>query len=327
MLYYVQNAPEGGKDGPSYPNALRIQGERLTFGRMLASFPQAMKDLGPLHFRFKMTDKDHGFLWQDALSSEQELPVIDGAVHSRVLVLSKTFAERQFARMKLSLKPHIKNTASTPRPREQQQQQRKAQSSSSPSSSSSSSSQQRPPRYTEATAASEPKAPISHSAAPTRGPSPTPAAAPAPQPKVFDRDKLVAAREEEVKSRVAAAQDFKQELDDLKEREGEEFAAARDAHDANLTSWSTQNNEKRNVRNLLTSMQNVLWPGARWKAVGLGDVIEPKKVKLHYRKAMLVVHPDRCSGQSVEVRFIAKRIFEAVNEAYQEFLKKEGIDG
>ena len=47
---------------------------------------------------------------------------------------------------------------------------------------------------------------------------------------------------------------------------------------------------------------------------------------LSYRKAMLVVHPDRCSNSSAEVRFIAKRIFEAINEAYQEFLTKEGLE-
>lgn len=40
---------------------------------------------------------------------------------------------------------------------------------------------------------------------------------------------------------------------------------------------------------------------------------------------MLVVHPDRCSNQTAEVRFIAKRVFEAINEAYQDFLTKEGL--
>jgi DnaJ-domain-containing protein 1 len=69
-----------------------------------------------------------------------------------------------------------------------------------------------------------------------------------------------------------------------------------------------------------------LWEGSSWKAIGLGDVIDPKKVKLNYRKAMLVVHPDRASNQSMEVKFIAKRVFEAINDAYQDFLKKEGLD-
>jgi curved DNA-binding protein CbpA len=49
------------------------------------------------------------------------------------------------------------------------------------------------------------------------------------------------------------------------------------------------------------------------------------QVKLSYRKAMLVVHPDRCATLPPETRFIAKRIFEAINEAYQDFLKKEGL--
>ena len=89
--------------------------------------------------------------------------------------------------------------------------------------------------------------------------------------------------------------------------------------------WATNNNEKKNVRNLLTSMHAVLWPDSGWKPVGLGDVIDSKKVKLFYRKAMLVVHPDRCSALNGETRFIAKRVFEAINEAYQDFLKKEGL--
>jgi len=40
---------------------------------------------------------------------------------------------------------------------------------------------------------------------------------------------------------------------------------------------------------------------------------------------MLVVHPDRLSGEKPEIRFIAKRVFEAVNDAYREFEKLEGV--
>ena len=69
----------------------------------------------------------------------------------------------------------------------------------------------------------------------------------------------------------------------------------------------------------------MLWPDSGWNPISLADVIESKRVKLQYRKAMLVVHPDRCSNRDSEIRFIAKRIFEAINEAYQEFLKKEGL--
>ena len=79
------------------------------------------------------------------------------------------------------------------------------------------------------------------------------------------------------------------------------------------------------VRTLLTSMHTVLWQPNKWKEVGLADVIQGSQVKMKYRKAMLVVHPDRLSGEKPEIRFIAKRVFEAINDAYREFEKLEGV--
>jgi hypothetical protein len=40
---------------------------------------------------------------------------------------------------------------------------------------------------------------------------------------------------------------------------------------------------------------------------------------------MLVVHPDKCSHMDSERKYIAKRLFEAINEAYDEFTKKENV--
>jgi DnaJ-class molecular chaperone len=66
-------------------------------------------------------------------------------------------------------------------------------------------------------------------------------------------------------------------------------------------------------------------PDTKWKAIGLGDVLEGNQVRKAYRKAMLVVHPDHCINADSETKFICKRIFEAINEAYDDFLKKEGL--
>jgi hypothetical protein len=143
----------------------------------------------------------------------------------------------------------------------------------------------------------------------------------------MSREELVTRREAAVEEKVKEALEYKHELDENNKKESEELDTARGKHDKTLTNWSTNNKEKRNVRSLLTTMHTVLWTGKgnNWKTIGLGDVIEPKQVKLQYRKAMLVVHPDRCSALDTETKFIAKRIFEGINEAYQEFLKKESV--
>jgi curved DNA-binding protein CbpA len=47
------------------------------------------------------------------------------------------------------------------------------------------------------------------------------------------------------------------------------------------------------------------------------------QVKIAYRRAMLVVHPDKCADVTPEQKFVAKRVFEAVNEAWATFAAAE----
>ena len=180
-------------------------------------------------------------------------------------------------------------------------------SSNSSSSSSNGQSTQQPSRPTPTKVAVEPSPPI-----------------PPPEP-IMSREELAARREAQVEENVEHALREKQERDQRERVEAIELDDARSKFDKNLTTWQTVNKEKRNVRTLLTTMHTVLWAGNSWKPIGLGDVIEPKQVKLQYRKAMLIVHPDKVSKLSTETQFIAKRVFEGINEAYQEFLKKEEV--
>eukprot|EP00595_Chromulina_sp_UTEXLB2642_P000778 CAMPEP_0196763598 /NCGR_PEP_ID=MMETSP1095-20130614/4411_1 /TAXON_ID=96789 ORGANISM="Chromulina nebulosa, Strain UTEXLB2642" /NCGR_SAMPLE_ID=MMETSP1095 /ASSEMBLY_ACC=CAM_ASM_000446 /LENGTH=258 /DNA_ID=CAMNT_0042117165 /DNA_START=331 /DNA_END=1107 /DNA_ORIENTATION=+ len=143
-------------------------------------------------------------------------------------------------------------------------------------------------------------------------------------PSNLSRSELAARREANIQEKVKEALEFKLELDDKNKKESEELEVAKAKYDKDLHTWTHNFKEKRNIRTLLSTMHTVLWPGNTWKPISLGDLLESKQVKLQYRKAMLIVHPDRCSNQSVEIKFIAKRVFEAINEAYQDFLKKEG---
>ena len=147
-----------------------------------------------------------------------------------------------------------------------------------------------------------------------------------PKPQPLSRAQLAANREYQVQVNVKKALEEKLERDEINKKEDNETEAARLKYDKSLTEWAFDSSKKkRNVRTLISTMQKVLWEDNKWKECGLGDVIDAKQVKLKYRRAMLVVHPDRLAAENAEIRFIAKRIFEAINEGYTEFLKTESV--
>ena len=55
--------------------------------------------------------------------------------------------------------------------------------------------------------------------------------------------------------------------------------------------------DRRNIRALLSTLHTVLWEGeSRWTPVGMADLVTPEQVKKQYRRAVLVVHPDKVSA-------------------------------
>ncbi|TSO98500.1 Cyclin-G-associated kinase [Bagarius yarrelli] len=52
--------------------------------------------------------------------------------------------------------------------------------------------------------------------------------------------------------------------------------------------------KERNIRALLSTLHTVLWEGeTRWKPLNMADLLTPDQVKKFYRKAALIVHPDK----------------------------------
>nr|XP_023688031.1 cyclin-G-associated kinase isoform X1 [Paramormyrops kingsleyae] len=76
--------------------------------------------------------------------------------------------------------------------------------------------------------------------------------------------------------------------------------------------------KERNIRALISTLHTVLWEGeTRWKPVSMADLVTPDQVKKFYRKAVLVVHPDKAAGLPYEL--YAKMIFMELNDAWSEF--------
>jgi len=75
------------------------------------------------------------------------------------------------------------------------------------------------------------------------------------------------------------------------DRADEEKLALMDAIDARITAW--KGGKQDNLRALLGSLDNVLWPEAGWKKINMSELVLPNKVKIQYMKGIAKVHPDK----------------------------------
>ncbi|KAL5021015.1 hypothetical protein ScPMuIL_000170 [Solemya velum] len=81
--------------------------------------------------------------------------------------------------------------------------------------------------------------------------------------------------------------------------------------------------KERNIRALLCSMHTVLWDDEdRWEQCGMHNLVSANQVKKMYRKAVLVVHPDKL--QDSPNLTIARMIFIELNDAWAQF-EEEGM--
>lgn len=115
-------------------------------------------------------------------------------------------------------------------------------------------------------------------------------------------------------------------LNEIREREAakknaeSEEDTVRQSLEPTIKAWSEEHGKKKQLRALIANLHTILWPGAKWKPVNLGDILDDKKLRLAYHKAARVVHPDKIQGMnSAEQRFLAKRIFDALTQAKTEY--------
>uniref|UniRef100_A0A673YHW6 DnaJ heat shock protein family (Hsp40) member C6 n=1 Tax=Salmo trutta TaxID=8032 RepID=A0A673YHW6_SALTR len=144
-----------------------------------------------------------------------------------------------------------------------------------------------------------------------------PNAAGKPQPNMGTKPKVATANFDDLLSGQGFAGAKKKEGPrTIAEMRKEEMAKEMDPEKLKILDWIE--GKERNIRALLSTMHTVLWEGeTRWKPVGMADLVTPEQVKKVYRKAVLVVHPDKATGQPYEQ--YAKMIFMELNDAWSEF--------
>lgn len=103
-------------------------------------------------------------------------------------------------------------------------------------------------------------------------------------PKSFSSSLNPGTESAEAVIRLRKANAAAERLDD------EKFALA-DQVSERLTRWRA--GKEGNLRALLASLETVLWEGAGWRKVGMGELIVPGKVKVVYMRGIAKVHPDK----------------------------------
>lgn len=103
------------------------------------------------------------------------------------------------------------------------------------------------------------------------------------------------------------------------QEEEEEEMQLRQRLDPALKAWSEEYGKKKNIRALLAGLDSVMYEDSGWNKVSMADLLQPSQVRRVHRRANMKVHPDRVGRLSHEKRFIAKRIFDALTQAYSEF--------
>ncbi|GAA5802004.1 hypothetical protein HPULCUR_007464 [Helicostylum pulchrum] len=108
------------------------------------------------------------------------------------------------------------------------------------------------------------------------------------------------------------------EREKMKEAEDAERLRNEDSVNAKIMAWKA--GKDRNLRALLGSLSGILWPGVQWKHVQMSELLEPRKCKVTYMKAIAKVHPDKLpANATVEQRMLASSIFTTLNQAWDSF--------
>ena len=83
-----------------------------------------------------------------------------------------------------------------------------------------------------------------------------------------------------------------------------------------MTRWERAN--RNNMRAAIASVHTVLWEGCGWKPVSLTDLITFDDVKRAWRKAVVIIHPDKVKqkGGTADQAYIASLVFDVLKEAW-----------
>jgi hypothetical protein len=88
---------------------------------------------------------------------------------------------------------------------------------------------------------------------------------------------------------------------DAAEAEDQAKHDLKDTVDAKIIAW--KGGKEQNIRALIASLENVLWPALNWQKVGMHELVTPNQVKIRYTKAIAKLHPDKVR-KDISIHFL-----------------------
>ena len=83
--------------------------------------------------------------------------------------------------------------------------------------------------------------------------------------------------------------------------------------------------QKAELRSLLVNLDRVLWEGVDWPGCSMASILASSDVKLVYRKAIKLCHPDKLRSSSCDEALVqhGSKLFDTLKQAFTIFEKKE----
>ncbi|XAR72504.1 hypothetical protein NMG60_11019170 [Bertholletia excelsa] len=93
--------------------------------------------------------------------------------------------------------------------------------------------------------------------------------------------------------------------------------------DENIRLWSA--GKEANIRLLLSTLHQILWPNSGWCSIPLTNLIESSQVKKAYQKARLCLHPDKLQqrGATITQKYVAEKAFSILQESWAAYISQD----
>lgn len=286
IKYYIQKSLDDPRfDDDEEDNLMFLERMPANVGELRSMFPM---DVSNYHIRFKIINEAYGFVWCD-IADTSRVPLYDGAIHSKLLPLKA-------ARLVQPVSQAQPQSVQTPTPVNVTRNPLSAATNSS---------------------ASQASPPPSSSSLIRPAASPTvPTSTPTPSVILPNRADLIEQKAQEKNERInAKSEAFKLQLEEEEKLRSLKLEARNEAQTA-INKWSLNDDGRvKDIRALISTLHEVLWTGANWNIVSLGDLLMEAQLKKAIMKARLLCHPDKVSKESAEVQARAEGIFQALTEA------------